>query len=63
MLTWNGLAGYNPNEYGGETAMYNFCLHGSEAVSFTWVDAFVAAVKDCGGEVKNVYCRDMEGCC
>ena len=45
------------NEYGGKTAMFDFELSGSEAVSYAWLDGFCKAVDAAGGVVER---RDEE---
>ena len=51
---------YIPNEHGGETAMYDFCLHGQEAVRREWLEHFVESVKKGGGEVFSAQYSDIE---
>lgn len=60
-LAWTGQAGYVPNEYGGKTAMYNFQVSGSEAVSWKWVDKFCEEIKRVGGTIKHNLTIDIEG--
>ena len=45
---------------GGQTALYAFYLHGREAVSWAWIDAFKAAVVAAGGSITGGVSHDVE---
>ena len=45
----------------GQTAMYNFDIQGSEAVSWGWIDWAKKTIIDNGGTVVHDKCHDLEG--
>ena len=40
-----------PNEFGGKTAIYGFCIMGEEAVSLSALDSLVETIRRVGGTV------------
>ena len=56
------IAEMKPNQHGGKTAMYNFTVHGEEAVSFDYLDRIVRLVIEAGGQVVDAQARDKENC-
>lgn len=58
-IQW-GQATMFPNEYGGQTATYDFTVSGEEAVHYEWYKYFVGAVKRANGTVSKVFVKDIE---
>lgn len=58
-ITW-GEARMQPNENGGQTAMYRFDILGEEAVSLSWVRGLVNTIKSCQGSITNLHLIDIE---
>jgi hypothetical protein len=51
-ITWVGSAEHIPNEEtGGSTAIVYFTIHGTEAVSYKWIDHLLAVIVNAGGEI------------
>ena len=48
------------NEHGGQTAMYNFRIEGTEAVSYDTIDGLVKAIADVGGRVDDKWVKDLD---
>jgi hypothetical protein len=59
-INWTGEDGYRPNEHGGKTLYYKFCIKGSEAVSWSWLDRLMQALVNVGAEFSNATAHDVE---
>lgn len=58
-FSW-GESRQEPNEKGGETLLFQFLLHGKEAVSFKWIDSFKSAVEKAHGSIVRSKIKDLE---
>lgn len=58
-ITW-GDHRMVPNEHGGQTAVYDFHVHGQEAVRWEWIDCLKEAVVAAGGAVTHDGTYDWE---
>ena len=59
-VTWKS-AGYQPSQYGGQTAMYEFTVTGQEAISWEWIDACVInGIAALGGKILENNIVDIE---
>lgn len=59
-IAYTGNAPSRPNEYGGKTAYYNFCISGEEAVSDKWIDHLLKSLVNCGASVSKAQSMDIE---
>lgn len=49
-----------PNRFGGKTAMFDFCISGEEAVSWTFLNLVIKEMKEAGTIFKRCSIIDME---
>jgi len=49
-----------PNQWGGQTAMYEFTLRGEEALAWGALEAFKDLIRAVGGEITDDRTRDMD---
>lgn len=59
-IEYGGVSRMEPNEHGGETTMYWFCLHGSEAVPWGFLEEFKRLVELVGGRIDDDSTIDIE---
>lgn len=52
--------GFEPNDHGGETAMYRFQIGGLEAISDVWIRGLLYAFADKPGKITFFSCLDIE---
>ena len=59
-IHYTGNSGSYPNEYGGKTQYYNFCIRGEEALATKWFENLLQALVNCGAKIKTAKLRDIE---
>lgn len=59
-LEYVGVAGYEPNEFGGKTTFYSFVLSGRDSVSWAWIDGLVEDIKKIGGRITQNKVIDID---
>jgi hypothetical protein len=59
-IEYTGTAKARPNRYGGQTAYYNFCISGQEAVAHGWLKNLMQALVNCGASITSARSRDIE---
>jgi len=52
--------GYDPNQFGGQTAMYRVSIRGHEAVRYERLESLVAAIWRIGGTINDYEIVDEE---
>lgn len=59
-VKYNGQGKARPNDYGGQTAYYKFCISGEEAVSDAWLANLMQALVNCGASIEKAHYWDVE---
>src|SRR5215831_10882387 len=59
-LKWSPEHKMVANEFGGQTAMYNFEISGHEAVAWGWLHALKDAIVGAGGSIASYAAEDFE---
>lgn len=59
-VKYTGQAKARPNEFGGQTAYYKFCISGVEAVSEAWLENLMQALRNCGASIEKAHYWDID---
>lgn len=58
-VKYTGQGKARPNDYGGQTAYYKFCISGEEAVSDAWLANLMQALVNCGASIEKAHYWDI----